>query len=65
MTVTRILSVIGFIFCHLQEPRLIVLLLINKCIKIILGYTVLTFSLVKYLRIKSSKEPLLDAKKIA
>ena len=60
-----ILSIVIGKFCHGKKLYLIILLEVDKNLEAGFYYTILLFSLTVYLRIKGSRESLLDAKKIA
>ena len=65
MTGARIFSVVIYKLSYWQELCPIILLEVDKSSKIGLHGAVLSFCLTIYLRIESSGEPLLDAKKVA
>lgn len=60
-------GIFSIVICKLsywQEPDLIVLLKINKDLKIYFYYTILIFGLVINFRVKCSKKSVFDFKKI-
>ena len=62
---TGIFGIIIGKFCYKKKLYLIILLKVDKNLKISFYYTILPFNLVVYLRIKSGKKSLLNIKKIA
>lgn len=62
---TNILSIIIGKFNHWEKPNPIILLIINKRSEISLYYTILPIGLTISLRVKYSREPLLDSKEVA
>lgn len=65
ITVADIIRIIVSKFSYKIESDLIVLFVIDKSSKICLYYAILPFSLPTSLRVKSSRESLVDLKKVA
>ena len=65
MAGARILGIIISKFGHWQEPSLIVLLEVDKCLEVGFHYMILLFCLTVCLQVKDGGESPLDIKEVA